>query len=312
MDKLLEILAKIVPAGAAVAIIAFLYLVILFKRASDRFIELSQKQADFLKDRVDVVDKTSIIFTRAIEQQEKQILNLKSDLETVSANLAQTRSTLTDRSVEEVTAIGEAVRQVLKLQEATLGVITPRSGNELEDNGQAVLVRRNSELSRSFENEMPKLLGRRDLSRYPVEVSELEGADELIRECESFGLAASIYKSPLNAEPGLRQPTDYEAIWIGKRVSPEVALLVIKIGRKHWPFLKFIHLSGDDTGGAPDYTHLEVFLGGATSAAQRYGLQQWLDSEFDLIPTSTPRAFRAAIRSHYSNRRDTPGTISVD
>jgi hypothetical protein len=299
VDKLLDTLAKLVPAGAAIAIVAFLYLVVLFKRVSDRFIELSAKQAEFLKERIEVVDKASVIFTRAIEQQEKEIHNLKGALETVSVELTQTRTTLTDRSVEEVTAIGETVRQVLRLQEATLGAIETRSDNARGAREQKALVDRSRELAELLEAAIPKLIERRDLSRHPMQFVDLEGAEALVTELQLFGFAASIYKTPVLGQDAGPKPDDHEAIWVGKRVPPDLALGAIAVVRSRWPFLKYIHISGDLDEHPPDHMHSLLFFGGATSTAKRYGLQPWLDSDISQIPTTSVEEFRSAICTHY-------------
>jgi hypothetical protein len=299
VDKFLELLTKLAPAGVAVAIVAFLYLVALFKRASDRFIELGHKQAEFLQDRIEVIDKTSVIFTRAIEQQEKEILKLKGELESVSMNLAQTRTVLTDRSVEEVRAIGDAVRQVLSIQQQTLGYIATRAAAVIDSPSSSALVKLNQDASESLDVEVEELLRRRDLSRYPVQAASLEGAEGLVAELKSLGLAASVWKS-LGPDEDLIS-ADHEAIWVGRSVPPVIVSTAITIARRHWPFLRYVFVSGDRGDEPPPDIHFQLFLGGATKTAkQTFGLRGWQDAEIALLSAiKTIAELHQAIRTHY-------------
>jgi hypothetical protein len=272
---------------------------VLFRRTSERFIDLSQKQSDFLKDRVEIVDKTSVIFTRTIDQQEKEIRKLREDLEAVNVSLEQTRLSVTDRSVEEVRSLAGTVSMVLSLQEATIAMIAAGPG---ENTGpQEALVARSRKISRSFESQIPDLLKKRDLSRYIVLASAMQGADALISELRSLGLTASIYESPYPGPSRDLSPVEHEAIWVGRKIPPEIAIASIKLARNHWPFLKNIHISGDvgdDT--PPEETHSQIYFGGSSATARRYGLRPCTDAEIErLDPTSSSDDFQSAIRSHY-------------
>jgi hypothetical protein len=298
MDKLLEALTKLVPAGVAIGIVAFLYLVLLFKRASDRFIDLSQKQSEFLKDRIEIVDKTSVIFTRTIEQQEKEIRKLREDLESVNVSLEQTRLSVTDRSVEEIKSLAGTVRTVLSLQEATLDLMA--TGGSDSRSRQTVLVERSRAVSRSFDSEIPNLLEKRDLSRYIVLASRLDGVEALVAGLKSLGLAASAYEHPSPVQDDYLNEGDHEAIWVGRKVPPGIVLSSIRVARKRWPFLRYIHISGDLSDTPPEEVHSQLYFGGSTQSARRYGLRPWTDAEIEALEASTPEEVHSSIRSHYA------------
>ena len=63
MGALLEFLKDLLPVWATLLVLGFGYLVYLVKNASDRFLDIADKQTDYLKDRVDVVDKSTVIFS---------------------------------------------------------------------------------------------------------------------------------------------------------------------------------------------------------------------------------------------------------
>ena len=300
-DKLLESLAKLVPVGVAIAIVAFIYLVILFKRVSERFIELNQKQAEFLKDRVDVIDKTSVVFTRTIDQQEKEIRKLRTELDSVNVALTQTRSTLTDRSIEEVKAIGDVVQQVLKLQAATLEVVTVRQGGGSIEAHQTALLERNIAITQSLDVEIPKLVERRDFSRYRVMVTKMKGADQLVIDLSSLGLSVSVYERPFGNQEGERYDINQqESIWIGKHVPPEIAIPAIAVALRNWPFLKYIHISGDRGDSAPPSEYDSLYFGGSThTATKHFGLTPWKPTEIGQLSATTISDFHDTLRSHY-------------
>jgi hypothetical protein len=299
MDKLLEALTKLVPAGVAIGIVAFLYLVVLFKRASDRFIDLSQKQSEFLKDRIEIVDKTSVIFSRTIDQQEKEIRKLREDLESVNVSLEQTRLSVTDRSVEEFKVLAGTVRKVLSLQEATLDLMAVGSGDDLAHHN--LLVERSGAVSRSFDGEIPNLLKKRDLSRYIVLATRLDGVGELVAGLKALGLAASVYDSPAWIEGDDLNRDNHTAIWVGRKVPAEIVLSSIRVARQHWPFLVYIYISGDLSDTPPEEVHSQLYFGGSTRTARRYGLLPWSNAEVEALDSSASNEdFHSAIRSHYT------------
>src|SRR6185437_357172 len=93
VNLFLDWLAKLLPLWAVVGLVGFGYLVILLKRASDRFAELAATQATFMKERVEVVDKSTTIFQRTIEQQEKEVKRLTDQVLKLTQELQNVRTT---------------------------------------------------------------------------------------------------------------------------------------------------------------------------------------------------------------------------
>ncbi len=76
MDKLLEFLKDIVPIQIAALIVIFIYFLKVFKDLAGEFIKISQQQAEYMKQRVESVDKTTSIFERTVQHQEKDLQRL--------------------------------------------------------------------------------------------------------------------------------------------------------------------------------------------------------------------------------------------
>ena len=80
MKAFLDLLTDAVPVSIALLAAAAVYLVVLFYRFSRESMAASRQQAEDLKGRFDVVDKSVGVFTRTIDQQEKEIAKLRNDL----------------------------------------------------------------------------------------------------------------------------------------------------------------------------------------------------------------------------------------
>ncbi len=92
----------------------------------------------------------------------------------------------------------------------------------------------------------------------------------------------------------------HEAIWVGDRIDARSVIDAMKIAIRTWSYLKYIHLSGDDNNNPPDYIHEQIFLGGSTVAAQRYGLEPWSNQEIEALDNSMSiKELHKIIRSKY-------------
>jgi hypothetical protein len=130
-----------------------------------------------------------------------------------------------------------------------------------------------------------------------VIVVNADGVEKVVAELTRIGFAAEIYKQDL--EEGLQRNSEHEAIWIGSRVPPRVAIKAIKAAGRCWPHLAYLHLTSDEYG--PDQINDEIFIGGSTSTAIRYQLQRWTRDEIQSMRDDpSPRDFRALIRRKYS------------
>lgn len=132
-----------------------------------------------------------------------------------------------------------------------------------------------------------------------VDISVVNAYDshKMLSALKSNGFNADIYQP----ERGPHEDhSTQEGIWLGYRVSPEVAVRVIHTAVQAWPHLKYVHLSNDNND-PPDYVHDQIFIGGATSAAKRYGIKEWLPKDFQQLNESmTQSEFHAAVRAKYS------------
>ena len=67
-----------------------------------------------------------------------------------------------------------------------------------------------------------------------------------------------------------------------------------------FPYLKYIHITGDLNGNVPAYVHDQIYIGGATSAAKRYGLKALPNEFFEQIDKlNNIKELTTLIRSYY-------------
>ncbi|KJS07932.1 MAG: hypothetical protein VR73_07585, partial [Gammaproteobacteria bacterium BRH_c0] len=171
----------------------------------------------------------------------------------------------------------------------------------LKDKGrysQGVIFEERKVSAKSFSSSIkkpqgsPKLITNADIS-----VVNTYDSEEMIVALQREGFHAEIYEE--GREPHESHNTQ-EAIWLGCRVDPFVACQIIKTAIKHWPHLKYIHLSNDG-GCPPDEVHDQIFLGGSTETAKAYGIQKWAQDDFNNLNESMRvNDFHALVRAKYS------------
>jgi len=153
--------------------------------------------------------------------------------------------------------------------------------------------------------EEPEHVGRKrrlvGLARASVSISYLEHADDVLGVLHQLGFNASIYYFEDDPNPrNLLESSDHQAIWVGSRVSPRVAISAIKTVIKVWPHLRYLLLSGDNSA-PPAYIHAQMFFGGSTLTAERFGLKPWSTAEINELPDDVDvRTFHEIIRRKYS------------
>jgi hypothetical protein len=76
MDKLIALLRDLLPLEIAALIVIFIYFLKLFKELATDFNKIAQQQAEYMRLRVESVDKTTSIFERTVEHQEKDLRRL--------------------------------------------------------------------------------------------------------------------------------------------------------------------------------------------------------------------------------------------
>lgn len=122
-------------------------------------------------------------------------------------------------------------------------------------------------------------------------------SNEMIGALNQEGFHADIYQPDI--EPHESHLTQ-EAIWLGYRVNPAVACRVIKAAVEQWPHLKYVHLSNDG-GDPPDEVHDQIFLGGSSATAERYGIEQWALEDFQLLSEGmSANELHELVRAKYS------------
>jgi len=124
-----------------------------------------------------------------------------------------------------------------------------------------------------------------------ISIAYLNRAEDVLNALRQLGLEASIYE-PVGHP--IREHTDedaeHQAIWIGYRVAPNIAIMAIQAVIKIWPHLRYLHLSGDAylSGEDPDppgFVHHQLFFCGSTEAAvETFGLSPWTVDEINAIP----------------------------
>lgn len=296
MTKIVAILEKLVPLWLALLAVAYGYLVILFRKASKEFISISQKQADYLKDRVDVVDKTTGIFERTIERQEKELKELRERLKGLGQHVASARATDSKQAASELEHLSETIRYISETQDRLIQGAADLKRDKGEVSHLADTQRRVSEL---FE-ELTQIKHSRELSLYSVFVTPLPDAQEFITQLKALGYSAEIYGRVLEGKLDRFHPAEYQAIWLGKNLPIEFACEILKLAKHRYPHLKYIHIPGEFGGEPPEYIHNQIYIGGATSTALENGLKPLEESDFeDLFTAPTKEALHEKIRSKY-------------
>ena len=145
----------------------------------------------------------------------------------------------------------------------------------------------------------------RQIMTHPVHVSYLRNVHKLLSALRELGFKVEVYEGVGSSMKRLEfnSADEHRAIWIGSRVSPRVASLVLKTAISFWPHLCYIHLSSDTTARPPDSIQDEIYLGGSTRAAQKYGLESWSKEEILELPDNMKiEDFHKTIRSKYAKQ----------
>jgi len=134
----------------------------------------------------------------------------------------------------------------------------------------------------------------RDIATYIVEISPLEGDQDVLAALRAKGFTAEIYEASTGT------PEDHASIWVGSRVPGPVAVLAMKTVIDIWPHLRYIHVSSDG-GSPPDYIHDQLYFGGSTETAQGYNLGVWTSEQIKNLPDDISTAgLHRLIRGKYN------------
>jgi hypothetical protein len=297
VSDVLSLLKDLIPIWLILLLVGFGYLVVLIKSASDRFLELAEKQSDFLKDRLDVVDKSTGIFTRTIEQQEKEIAKLTEEVGRLGSDLQNTRETDARLSVQELKVLSSIVQRLSVGQQELFSRLGGRQSLPMVREPAVPPTR---QLPDEIRDEIPKAIRARDLSIYSISLTPMKGSRELVTELRESGYAASLYGEESDRLEA--RPEDQAAIWVGAAVPPNIVVDVITIARRQWPYLRYVHLSSDGDSSAPEYIHTQIYLGGSTGSAITFlKCRPWDHDDFTRLSNAmTTEELHQYIRARYA------------
>lgn len=288
MDSLLKLLSDLIPLWAAVAVGGLVYLIVLIRKTSERFLEISNKQVEFMKDRVDVVDKSTTIFERTIERQEKEVKTLNEQLARLTSQLQNTKETEARLSISELRVFESGIQKLSDAQTSLQRMLT--------DLRPALPPVVEFEIGH-VRNEIAHAIRSRDLSRFQITVSSIDGAEAFVDRINELGFSGQVYKSFIDNDSSL---VSHRAIWLGDQVPHDVAIEIIKLAKRDFPHLDFIHLSGEG-GNEPMESWYEVYIGGSTASATGFlNLRPWTEEQFEILyRTKSDSELHQLVRANY-------------
>jgi hypothetical protein len=161
MGELLGFLKELLPVWLILLLLGFGYLILLFKRASDRFIDLASQQARFLSERVDVIDKSTGVFTRTIDQQEKEIQKLTQQLNNVTTDQEANRKVDNQLASDELKVLSASIERLSAGQEALFQVV---SGGARSTQASSTFEQLWNQLASTLKTDIPEAIAARDRS----------------------------------------------------------------------------------------------------------------------------------------------------
>jgi hypothetical protein len=161
MGELLSFLKELLPVWLILLLLGFGYLILLFKRASDRFIELATQQARYMSERVDVLDKATGIFTRTIDQQEKEIHKLTQQVNNITTDQEANRKADSQLAVDELKVVSASIERLSAGQEALFQIVSSSAHSTEAASSFEQLW---SQLASALKTDIPKAIEARDRS----------------------------------------------------------------------------------------------------------------------------------------------------
>jgi len=112
MDKILQFLKDLLPLEIAALIVIFIYFLKLFKDLASDFNKIAQQQAEYMRQRVESVDKTTSIFERTVEHQEKDLKRLYELNEKLKGNIETKKEEGIERLDSQLKDVVESIEQL--------------------------------------------------------------------------------------------------------------------------------------------------------------------------------------------------------
>ncbi len=112
MSELLKLLKDFLPLEIAALIVIFIYFLKVFKDISNDFVDLAKQQAEYMKERVDSVDKTTGIFERTVDHQEKDLKRLYDINEQMKQELESKKNQTVSRLDEQMDEVVRGLEDI--------------------------------------------------------------------------------------------------------------------------------------------------------------------------------------------------------
>ncbi|TVX77809.1 hypothetical protein FQP34_22005 [Peribacillus simplex] len=204
----------------------------------------------------------------------------------VSANEFVSRLNPNQKEIEEKEEKEEIFKKIEKLNVQIEEIVNKYSNLQNENGGEQD---QKQEINK-IKGEIKRTLDDLTTEKYKVTVNDdsYKGT-ELVNKFVRLGINVDLYKDIFDKSKSKRKGKHegHEAIWLGNRVPIDLVRTVIKLAYSNYPDLKYIHISNDKNGEAPDYVHDQIFIRGATSTAKKYRLNRLSVEDFEKIQTFT-------------------------
>lgn len=134
MDTLFQLLKDILPLEIAGLIVVFLYFIKVFKDMSGEFVKISQQQAEYMKQRVESVDKTTSIYERTVQHQER-------DLKRMYELNDKMKQELVERKDEAVSSLDNQLNEIVKsIEEIKKDKLSNAELKKMQDNVEVAKI----------------------------------------------------------------------------------------------------------------------------------------------------------------------------
>ena len=175
---------------------------------------------------------------------------------------------INEETDKNFTIIKDALSEIMELQKKIIPTVEK---SILSDDEKIDLVSSMDEFLSEMELE--------DIS-FMVKSSPMYKSTRLVEELMQQGSRASIYRVGMENKKVVSN-AEHEAIWLGSEVPVDMAVNVLKIAKKYYPHLKYIHLN--DASEAPEYVKYQIYIGGSSNTAREKGLRILNSNDFNKL-----------------------------
>ncbi len=166
------------------------------------------------------------------------------------------------------TIVKDALSEIMELQKKIIPTVEE---SILSDDEKIDLVASMDEFLTEMDSE--------DIS-FKVMSSPMYKSTKFIEELTKQGYRASKYRFGMEDKTVVSN-AGHEAIWLGSEVPVDMAIDVLKMAKKYYPHLKYIHLN--DAREAPESVKYQIFIGGSSNTAREKGLRILDSNDFNKL-----------------------------